>query len=152
MQCGADESAEAKASTETQHAALVQLHSPYRHVWRCHAHPSPRGAQVVRFATAFVKAVVPLEFWGSKHNEALIFAAIATFVRMTRYERFSVHAALRTFRCGADPALRAQPTFHSITDCAWLRTGEHESASAVNARVLFIKMLVKAGAPMPSQR
>ena len=66
---------------------------------RCHG----LIVQVTQFIVEVIRAVVPFELWGSRHNQHLIFKHVGTFVRMTRYERMSVNLVVHGLRCMHHP-------------------------------------------------
>ena len=60
--------------------------------------PRCRGAlQVYRFAVLVTKAVIPMDFWGSKNNFKVMMERTSTFISIVLVHR----AESRTLRCQA---------------------------------------------------
>ncbi len=57
----------------------------------------PTTGQVVHFVTLAVKSLLPRDIFGSLHNQNLVLATIGNFVRLRRYESFSLHQIAQSF-------------------------------------------------------
>lgn len=58
----------------------------------------PTTGQVAHFATLVIKSLLPRELFGSLHNQKLILSTISDFVRLRRYESFTLHQLAQSFR------------------------------------------------------
>ncbi|KAK4702528.1 telomerase reverse transcriptase, partial [Phenoliferia sp. Uapishka_3] len=70
--------------------------------------------EVDTFLRAVIRQVVPRDFWGSEANAAVILDHVTTFVRLRRYETYSVHALLQNF---------------CLSDCDWIRPSSGSKVS-----------------------
>jgi hypothetical protein len=71
-------------SEDTDHVALVRQFSSFR--------------MVTEFLVALLRAVVPFELWGSSSNQQRVFQGVEVFVKMGRFEKFSVDSILCGFK------------------------------------------------------
>ncbi|SPO40058.1 uncharacterized protein PSFLO_05540 [Pseudozyma flocculosa] len=62
------------------------------------AYAVPATGQVVHFVTTVVRRLVPLDLFGSQHNQGLVLKSISQFVRARRFETSTLHQAMQGLR------------------------------------------------------
>jgi telomerase reverse transcriptase len=82
------------------------------------------AGQVSGFVKAVIKRVIPYDFFGSGSNQRLVLQMVDRFIKLRRYESFSLHDVLQGLKvCPLLPAKKNAilTSLIQLTDFTWLR-------------------------------